>query len=70
MPRIPPWRRNLNPFDISVLDLGDGDLALGPFDIMPDGYGAPLADAFIRVNRERFDPRLVEKFLRLSRYQK
>ena len=49
-----------------VLDLGDGDLALGPFDIMPDGYGAPLADAFVRANRERFDPQLVEKFLRFG----
>jgi hypothetical protein len=27
-----------------VLDLGDGDLALGPFDIMPDGYGAPIKE--------------------------
>jgi hypothetical protein len=33
---------------------------------MPDGYGAPLADAFIRANAEHFDPQLVEKFLRLG----
>ena len=33
---------------------------------MPDGYGASLADAFVRMNRERFDPQLVEKFLRLG----
>jgi hypothetical protein len=52
-----------------LLDLGDGDLALGPFDIMPDSYGAPLADAFVRMNRERFDPQLVEKFLRLGNLQ-
>jgi len=54
------------PYNRPVLDLGDGDLALGPFDVMPDGYGAPLADAFVRMNRERFDPQLVEKFLRFG----
>ena len=50
-------------YDQPLLDLGDGDIALGPFDIMPDGYGTPLADAFVRMNRERFDPQLVEQFL-------
>jgi hypothetical protein len=60
------WRSSARSYNQPVLDLGDGDLALGPFDIMPDGYGAPLADAFVRMNAERFDPQLVEQFLRFG----
>jgi hypothetical protein len=46
-----------------AVPLGEQNGLVRPFDIMPDGYGAPVAAAFVRMNRERFDPQLVEQFL-------